>query len=72
MSPGSVTEIVYFFVAEYTKEMQINSGGGIAEEEDIEVVELPFEQAIEMITPGEIKDAKTIMLQYEQIHQLLK
>lgn len=74
MSPGSVTEIVYFFVAEYANEMKINEGGGLdAEQENIEVLEIPFEKAYAMIASGEIKDAKTIMLlQYAQIHDLLK
>ncbi|WPP49479.1 GDP-mannose pyrophosphatase NudK [Catalinimonas niigatensis] len=72
MSPGSVTEILHFFVAEYAKNMKVNEGGGVEEEEDIEVLELPFEKALQMIEGGEIKDAKTIMLlQYAKIHQLL-
>lgn len=73
MSPGSVTEILYFFVAEYTKEQKITDGGGLEhEQEDIEVLELPFTQALEMVKTGEIKDAKTIMLlQYAQINQLV-
>lgn len=73
MSPGAVTEIIHFFVAEYAKEMKINEGGGIAEEqENIEVLEIPFDTAIQMINSGEIKDAKTIMLlQYAQINNLL-
>src|SRR5580765_5540655 len=63
MSPGSVTEILYFFIASYDKSMKIHEGGGIAdEEENIEVLELPFRQAMDMIENGEIKDAKTIML----------
>jgi GDP-mannose pyrophosphatase NudK len=73
MSPGSVTEILYFFVAEYSKDMQVSEGGGHADEqENIEVLELGFEEALGMIGSGEIKDAKTIMLlQYAQIHQLI-
>jgi GDP-mannose pyrophosphatase NudK len=73
MSPGSVTEIVHFFVAEYTDAMKVNDGGGIDDEqENIEVRELPFETAIQMINSGEIKDAKTIMLlQYAQINKLV-
>ena len=53
--------------------MKITAGGGIEEEqENIEVLELPFVKALEMIESGEIKDGKTIMLlQYAQIHQLL-
>ncbi|MDI1256009.1 MAG: GDP-mannose pyrophosphatase NudK [Flavobacterium sp.] len=63
MSPGSVTEIIHFFVAEYSKEMKVNEGGGLAtEHENIEVLELPFLKAMQMIETGEIKDAKTIML----------
>jgi GDP-mannose pyrophosphatase NudK len=74
MSPGSVTEILYFFIAEYSSDMKISEGGGIAEEnENIEVLEMPFETAIEMISTGEIKDAKTIMLlQYAQINNIFK
>jgi GDP-mannose pyrophosphatase NudK len=73
MSPGSVTEVLYFFVAEYTKDMKATSGGGIEEEqEDIEVLELQFEEALQMLMTGEIKDAKTIMLlQYAKLHNLL-
>lgn len=73
MSPGSVTEIIHFFVAEYAKEMKISEGGGLAEEqENIEVLELDFETAFQMIGSGEIKDGKTIMLlQYAKIHELL-
>ncbi|WP_194774571.1 GDP-mannose pyrophosphatase NudK [Pararhodonellum marinum] len=63
MSPGSVTEILYFFIAEYSDDMKIGAGGGLLEEqENIEVMELPFQAAYEMIQTGEIKDGKTIML----------
>ena len=73
MSPGSVTEIVHFFAAEYTKDMKVNEGGGIQEEqENIEVLELDFDQAYDMIASGAIKDAKTIMLlQYAKINMLV-
>ncbi len=73
MSPGSVTEILYFFIAEYSKEMKITDGGGVAqEEENIEVLELDFSEAMSMIDNGQIKDAKTIMLlQYLKQHQIL-
>ncbi len=63
MSPGSVTEILHFFVAEYSKEEKIFEGGGL-EDEDIEVLELPFEETYAMVDSGEIKDGKTIMLLY--------
>jgi nudix-type nucleoside diphosphatase (YffH/AdpP family) len=63
MSPGSVTEKLHFFVAEYEARMRVGSGGGIASEgEDIEVLELPLDSAIAMIGDGRIVDAKTIML----------
>ncbi|MBW8522507.1 GDP-mannose pyrophosphatase NudK [Chryseobacterium chendengshani] len=63
MSPGSVTEILHFFIAEYSDEMKINNGGGLQEEgEDIEVLEIDIEKAHKMIDSGDIKDAKTIML----------
>lgn len=73
MSPGSVTEILYFFVAKYSKKMKVNEGGGAEnEQENIDVLEIPFKKAIKMIETGEIKDGKTIMLlQYAQINGLL-
>ena len=73
MSPGSVTEILYFFVAEYSNDMKVNDGGGVAHEhENIEVMEIKFRDAVNMIDAGEIKDAKTIMLlQYLQINNVL-
>lgn len=73
MSPGSVTEILHFFVAEYRHDQQVNAGGGVAEEsENIEVLELDFADALHQISTGHIKDGKTIMLlQYAQLHRLL-
>jgi len=73
MSPGSVTEILFFFVAEYSKEMKVNDGGGLDhEQEDIEVLEISIERAMSMIETGEIRDAKTIMLlQYVKLNGLL-
>jgi nudix-type nucleoside diphosphatase (YffH/AdpP family) len=63
MSPGSITEKLFFFVAEYEPSMRIGDGGGLADEgEDIEVLELPIDQALAMIDDGRIVDAKTIML----------
>lgn len=63
MSPGSVTEILYFFIAEYSKDMKISEGGGLEhEQENIEVLELNIADAMKMIETGEIKDGKTIML----------
>ena len=73
MSPGSVTEIIHFFAAEYAEDMQVSAGGGLAhEQENIEVLELDFERAYSMIGTGEIKDGKTIMLlQYARINGLI-
>jgi nudix-type nucleoside diphosphatase (YffH/AdpP family) len=68
MSPGSVTEILHFFVAEYSRAQRVNDGGGV-EEEDIEVMELSFDDALGRIASGEIRDGKTIMLlQYAALH----
>ena len=72
MSPGGVTEIVYFFAAEYHSDQKITDDVGV-EDEVIDVVELPFSEAIAMIADGRIKDGKTIMLlQYAQIHNWFK
>ncbi len=73
MSPGSVTEKLYFFIAEYSKEMKMTEGGGLEhEQEDIDVLELSFEKAYQMMDTGEICDAKTIMLLlYAKVHNIL-
>ncbi|AZA85593.1 GDP-mannose pyrophosphatase NudK [Chryseobacterium shandongense] len=73
MSPGAVTEILHFFIAEYSKDMKIHDGGGLQDEgEDIEVLEFRFEEALNMIETGAIKDAKTIMLlQYLRLKNIL-
>lgn len=73
MSPGSVTEMLYFFVAEYSKQMKVHEGGGLEHDgEDIEVLEITFDKAIEMISNGAIKDGKTILLlQYAKLNNLI-
>jgi GDP-mannose pyrophosphatase NudK len=73
MSPGSVTELIYFFIAEYSSAMKIHEGGGIDhEQEDIEVLEVTFDVAYKMIGSGEIKDGKTIMLlQYIKLNGIV-
>ncbi|NRB51322.1 MAG: GDP-mannose pyrophosphatase NudK [Saprospiraceae bacterium] len=73
MSPGSVTEILYLFIAAYNKQMKIHDGGGVPDEqENIEVLEIPFEEAYHMIKTGEIKDAKTVLLlQHLKLRQIL-
>lgn len=72
MSPGSVTEILHFFVAEYDSAMRIGDGGGHPDEgEDIEVLEPTIDEALAMIADGRIQDAKTIMLlQHLALHML--
>ena len=63
MSPGSVSEKLHFFIAEYDESRRTGNGGGLIEEgEDIEVVEMTFTDALAAIRSGEIADGKTIML----------
>jgi nudix-type nucleoside diphosphatase (YffH/AdpP family) len=73
MSPGSVTEILHFFIGEYEEQMKVGEGGGAADEsENIEVLEVFSDMALEMIRNGEIKDAKTIMLlQYASLNNII-
>ncbi|WP_293885368.1 GDP-mannose pyrophosphatase NudK [Sphingobacterium sp. UBA1498] len=73
MSPGSVTEILHFFIAEYTTNMKVSDGGGLEEEEEhIEILEIKIQDALHMIDTGEIKDGKTIMLlQYIKLKNIL-
>ncbi len=72
MSPGSVTEILHFFIAEYSPDQQVNEGGGVEGEENIQVLEVPFGKAWNMIFNGEIRDAKTvILLQYARLNSLM-
>jgi GDP-mannose pyrophosphatase NudK len=73
-SPGGLTEILYYFVAPYADEDKINGGGGLQEEQEhIQILELPFSKAFEMVQNGEIRDAKTIiLLQYAKINQLVE
>ena len=72
MSPGSVTEVLYFFIGEYEDKMKVSDGGGAEDEtENIEVLEMSFDKALQMMGKGEIKDAKTIMLlQWAQVNSL--
>ncbi|KOC92360.1 GDP-mannose pyrophosphatase NudK [Winslowiella iniecta] len=72
MSPGGVTELIHFFAAEYDESLRDNRGGGV-EDEDIDVMEVPFPEALAMVKDGRIRDGKTIMLlQHAQIAGWLK
>lgn len=73
MSPGSVTELIYFFIAEYEASMKVSGGGGVEqEEENIEVLEIDIDQAMMMVDKGEIQDGKTIiLLQYLKLNGIL-
>ena len=63
MSPGSVTEYLAFFFGTYFAEKKVSDGGGKIEEgEDIEVMHVPFDEALEMVADGRICDAKTVVL----------
>jgi hypothetical protein len=65
MSPGGVTERLYFFIAEYSAADKVGAGGGhVGEGEDIEVLEVPFGRALAMIDDGSLQDGKTILLLY--------
>ncbi|MGC0906773.1 GDP-mannose pyrophosphatase NudK [Pantoea agglomerans] len=67
MSPGGVTELIHFFAAEYNESLRDNAGGGV-EDESIDVLELPFPDALAMVADGRIRDGKTVMLlQHAQI-----
>ncbi|EPS2708618.1 NUDIX domain-containing protein [Cronobacter turicensis] len=73
MSPGSVTEKLYFFIGEYDPARRSGTGGGVAEEgEDIDVVKMPIDDALCAVRDGEIVDAKTIMLlQYAALNAIV-
>ena len=73
MSPGAVTEILHLFVGEYDEAMKVSDGGGVEhEQENIEVIEMSYDEAYAMIASGEIKDAKSIiLLQHAKINNLV-
>lgn len=63
MSPGSVSELIHFYLAPYCDQLRTGAGGGQkSEQESIEVIEVPFKEALAMVKSGEIQDAKTIIL----------
>lgn len=62
-SPGSLKELLILFVGEYDQQQKVAEGGGLKDEgEDIEVIEMPLAEAVEMVKRGEVKDAKTVIL----------
>lgn len=71
-SPGVMTEKMHFFIGEYNESMKVSDGGGLdSEHEDIEVIELSFKDAVDMLNRGEIIDTRTIvLLQYAIIHKI--
>jgi nudix-type nucleoside diphosphatase (YffH/AdpP family) len=73
MSPGSVTERLYFFVGEYFGKDKVGEGGGVESDgEEIEVLEMTLDEALARVDHGEIMDGKTIMLlQYAKLHRLM-
>ncbi len=73
MSPGSVSEKLYFYTAPYDDSMRISRGGGRADEqENIEVLECTWDQALAMVREGKIRDAKTVLLlQYAELQGLM-
>lgn len=72
-SPGGLAELVSYFIAEYSQEMKVSLGGGVPEEEEnIEVIEMDFDKAFQMLLNGELKDAKTVSLvQYLRLQGIL-
>ena len=62
-SAGTLTERMHLFIADVSTLDRTQNGGGNAHEgEDIEVVEVPLPQLVEMAIRGEIEDAKTLIL----------
>jgi nudix-type nucleoside diphosphatase (YffH/AdpP family) len=74
MSPGSVTERLYFFVGEYFDNDKVGDGGGVeADGEEIEVLEMTLDEALACVESGAIMDGKTIMLlQYAKLRRLVE
>lgn len=72
-SAGSLTEKIYYYIAAYSKDQKVSEGGGLEEEgEELDVMEIPFAQALKMIESREIQDAKTIiLLQYAALKGLV-
>ncbi|MFP1557183.1 hypothetical protein ACLB1T_02910 [Escherichia coli] len=54
MSPGGVHQLIHIFISPNTVTISALTPGGGVEDEDIEVLELPLSQALEMIKTGEM------------------
>ena len=72
-TPGAVTEKIHYFIAEYDDSMKVSDGGGLEDEaEEIEVLEISFINALQMVESGKINDAKTvILLQHLKIKNII-
>lgn len=73
MTPGAVSEKLFFYTARYDESMKVSEGGGLEEEQEhLNILEANFDEALQMIKTGTIQDAKTIMLlQYACMNKLL-
>ncbi len=71
LSPGILSERIYLYTGEYRKEQLTSKNGGVFEEgEEIEVLEITYDEAFAMIKSGELIDARTlILLQHLRIRQ---
>jgi GDP-mannose pyrophosphatase NudK len=72
-SAGSLTELLYLYIAPYTKDQKVSKGGGLEEEgEEVEVIEMPFDEAWNLMQENKLNDAKTVMLlQYVKLMELI-
>ena len=66
VTPGAHMEKIHIYTAAYDDSMKVHAGGGdTREQEDIELVEFDYGQIPELLTSGQIIDAKTnILLQW--------
>ena len=59
-----MTERIACFAARYGAEDRIGPGGGVDADERIDLIEMPFADALKAIETGAIRDAKTVALLY--------